>query len=149
MENWGHDGNIIYRSVAHHFPDENISYAIQQNDIRIGNNIIDIYDIAFELLNAYLNYSPSTSTEALTHADAFQLFPNPATDQLVIELEGPAPEMGTLAIFTPQGQRVWTARINPGTTQQRIDLLEMAAGLYLLQIEQGTSKVTKPFFINR
>jgi D-alanyl-D-alanine carboxypeptidase len=147
MENWGHDGNIIYRSVAHHFPDENISYAIQQNDIRFGNNIIDIYDIAFELLNAYLNYSPSTSTEALTHADAFQLFPNPATDQLVIELEGPAPEMGNLAVFTPQGQLVLTDRLTPGTTQQTINLLGMAQGLYLLQIEQGAGKTIKPFMV--
>jgi hypothetical protein len=103
MENWGHSGNSIYRSLAHHFPDENISYSIQQNDIRIGNNIIDIFDISLAIFDTYLNFTPTTSSEYLTASEAIRLFPNPATDEVTLELKTLLDEPSIMHVFTPQG----------------------------------------------
>ena len=37
VDNWGHGGSIIYRSLAYYFPDQNMSFAFQQNDrIQLG-----------------------------------------------------------------------------------------------------------------
>ena len=34
LENWGHNGDLIYKSIALYFPSENMSLAVQQNDDR-------------------------------------------------------------------------------------------------------------------
>jgi len=58
QENWGHDGNLIYKSWALYFPDEDATLVVQQNDNRVGPGFTDINTVFNSLLQTYLTYSP-------------------------------------------------------------------------------------------
>lgn len=89
MPNWGHNGDLIYKSLALYFPGENLSLAVQQNDDRSNvppDNVQDIYDVFLALLQAYLNYTPPTATAETGQQARLSVFPNPATDFLNVRL---------------------------------------------------------------
>lgn len=83
LENWGHDGDLIYKSVALYFPTENLAFALQQNDDRSNdptapNPVLDVYDVYLYLLDTYLNYAaPSATDEVTDAAQRLSVFPNP------------------------------------------------------------------------
>lgn len=77
----------------------------------------------------------------------FQAYPNPTTDQLLVQLnETTVQQPTTLSIYNMQGQLVHQQQTRQINTT--IDVAQMPSGIYLLQVEQdgqsiGYSKIVK------
>ena len=83
LENWGHDGDLVYKSIARYYPTENMSLAVQQNDNRFHNDddptspAYDAGGIYDALLDAFLQFSASSSITERTQSPGLAVFPNP------------------------------------------------------------------------
>lgn len=84
IENWGHNGDLTYKSLALYFPSENMALAVQQNDDRefdpsAAEPVLDYTVVYITLLDAYLNYlSPTATDEAELNENRVAVYPNPA-----------------------------------------------------------------------
>jgi hypothetical protein len=78
-------------------------------------------------------------------SDEIKLYPNPATSALTLELfSWTIDDAGTGEIFNIQGSKIKSIPLTAG--QHKIDLTNMADGLYLLSIKKdGAQTVTKKF----
>lgn len=65
---------------------------------------------------------------------AVQVYPNPASDYLIVEGE----LRGKIALFNTQGQQVISEEAKPGRTE--ISLREIQKGMYFLKMENGFSQ---------
>jgi len=92
IENWGHNGDLLYKSVVLYFPAENMALAVQQNDDRSydpSQPVIDMSFVFISLLDAYLNYTASTGTDELESGmAALSAFPNPAGQSVRLKFPG-------------------------------------------------------------
>lgn len=71
---------------------------------------------------------------------AFQLFPNPASDQITIDLNSPAPEAtATLTNFLGQVLRF---QYLGGSTQATWDISQLPEGIYWLRVQAGKQQGT-------
>lgn len=98
LENWGHDGDLLYKSVALYFPTENMALAVQQNDERIYDPeaetpVVDLYLLYGALLDAYLSYLPTAVADVSDAASPLQAYPNPGDANLHLTL----PDDGRIA----------------------------------------------------
>lgn len=145
LENWGHNGDLIYKSIALYFPSENMSLAVQQNDDRSYDPsdptsvAYDGNDVFLALLIAYLNYSPpSAAGERL--AGKLSVSPNPATAVVFVEL--PSGEVGeTARLFDLHGRLV--ASQNIGNQSNSMDISMIAPGAYVLRVGGRSSLLVK------
>ncbi len=71
------------------------------------------------------------------------LYPNPATDKMTLLL--PEPVKGKICIYDYSGKEVKTLSINGNTLA--IDLLELAAGSYFINIMEDNKLLTSKMFI--
>jgi D-alanyl-D-alanine carboxypeptidase len=139
LPNWGHDGSVIYKSIAFYFPSEDIAIAVQQTDNRVGPDFIDVNEVLIALLNAYLNYSP-VAVSKLEQEAVFQLFPNPANDQLIIDLPGQKePEQPlSCSLFDVQGRILGSFILTQNQTT--LNLTDLPKGIYALRLGNEVRK---------
>ena len=79
------------------------------------------------------------------------LYPNPATEQLTLELlaelpEGAAPQ---IEILQPNGRLIRSWNLKPGQKQERMDCSELPAGIYFLRIKTAEMPQEVLKFIKR
>ncbi len=135
-DNWGGSGYYGYRSIVGYFPDLNITIAVQQNDHRRNGAGVsfDGYDLFLRLLEAYLDYSPTAITDANEDPVGIQVFPNPASDHLIIDLSNyvllTAPAEATL--FHMNGQIIRSFILQEDKT--RLDISDLSTGSYVLKV---------------
>ncbi len=138
LENWGHNGDLIYKSIALYFPSENMSLAVQQNDDRSVDPTdpssvdYDGNDVFLALLIAYLNYSPPSAAGEVGAEAGWAFYPNPAGDFVLLRnMEVGGESMVTLSDL--QGRQLVSQRIvNQGVV--RLDLADLPAGGYVLRL---------------
>jgi hypothetical protein len=107
------------------------------------------YDIA--ILNGCSSDSSNNINVILTDAKTvvegeFRAWPNPATDHVIIEYYGPPSEVININFFSSYGRflKKYVIAGGPFFRKFRIDLDDMACGVYFLRIENGTrSRVIK------
>ncbi len=88
-----------------------------------------IYIVGSESFVDEVSFNFTTNTEDLTTADAPQLFPNPAHDQLWIETEHQEPQY--FEVYNATGQRIHTGLTN----QSPLDISQWPAATYWLRAE--------------
>lgn len=69
----------------------------------------------------------------------FEVFPNPALDEVFVKLESELSTSVVLQLVNAHGQTLETRRIgiNPGITQEAIDLSNLAPGMYFALLNDG------------
>ncbi len=67
----------------------------------------------------------------------YTIFPNPATDLVVVQAKGLVKQKITIELFAANGTLMHTAFINAGTTIAYIDTNTFYSGMYTLRISQG------------
>lgn len=92
-------------------------------------------------LDGQFAYSPSVQVNATDEAK-YRLYPNPAKDILNVQLSQLSLVPLSLEIFDLQGQRVQQETIAIGASQIRIDLSSLSKGLYLVNINDETTRET-------
>ncbi len=139
LENWGHNGDLIYKSIAFYFPWENMSLAVQQNDDRGFDPtqpapVLDANFVFLALLDAYLNWSPSSATDEFGGDGAgFSISPNPVTEKLNIETGvNWAGKFENVRVFNSIGQVLGTYNLTISNTAA-IDVSGLAPGIYFVE----------------
>lgn len=146
LENWGHDGDLLYKSVALYFPTENMSLAVQQNDDRSSDvaEVTDLYTVYLYLLLTYLNYTPvSATSEAGKMTDALTVFPNPASQSVRLRFqENGQPDFPAACILTDANGRVVLSQMIRNESEE-IAIGTLPVGVYGLRIGGFSGRVVK------
>lgn len=147
LQIWGHDGDVIYKSLSYYLPSENIAIAVQQNDDRIfdpaePSPVFDKDFLFLALLNAYLNYSPpSAVNNSLTAEATFYAFPNPASASFRLNFEGKhAPDFPQSLTLTDLTGRVVLTQIIENEKVE-ISLANIPTGIYGWKIGRLSGKL--------
>lgn len=80
-----------------------------------------------------LDLSLGTSVGPDLSVQLFRLFPNPARNEIRIEINDPATDLLTIRVFNLQGQMLMEKQIAP-RHQYELDIQHLPTGLYLLQV---------------
>ncbi|MEM8899117.1 MAG: T9SS type A sorting domain-containing protein [Bacteroidota bacterium] len=89
----------------------------------------------------------STSTKKLVANLQAKVFPNPATDQLSIQLSANDVEETELNLFSLIGENILKGRFKGNT--HTLTLPELPTGIYLLRLRSGDSFMSKKIYIQR
>jgi len=111
---------------------DNIQLTVQSFESEFGRNIF--FDFVLPM---------TSSNEDLTNARRFSAYPNPAHNQLTVELQGFEAQELHLQLFSLTGQLMAEERIpHNGTSfiQHELDISALPAGVYLLKV-QGQERV--------
>ena len=139
LENWGHNGDLIYKSIALYFPSENMSLAVQQNDDRSfdptnPNSVeYDGNDVFLALLLAYLNYSPPSATGEVVLPNELAIYPNPTGSSFQLVFGGDRqPDFPLTVVLTDMAGRIMSSQIldNDG---DMIDVDDLPMGVYVVR----------------
>ncbi len=102
---------------------------------------------------AAINLSPTitpavvTGLEDPTFADKIQVYPNPANDEVHIELPVPVVNATPIRLMDAQGRMVFEGRFGSGEYRKTIDTSSFAGGMYILQIQSNETKVWRKVLI--
>ena len=119
---------------------EESDYVFIDNLPKFGENI---YRIRYDKLTAPNVTGLSTTARVMYQPVATQMaqvFPNPTTGQITVELLKAGNEPATGEVKTPFGKTILTFEIPPNTEKYDIDLGEQMDGLYLVVIQQPKVK---------
>ncbi len=73
------------------------------------------------------------------------LYPNPASNQITLELSEATTQTTILQIKNTLGQILKTAPLTKGNKQQQIDISNLAPGFYFVQMQSGNRMISKKF----
>lgn len=82
----------------------------------------------------YSGTSPTAIAQVTSVENRIQLYPNPASAELMLQLPMPASAEGQVAIFDPLGRQVYQQQVGSGTETLRVDISALAAGIYTLHL---------------
>ena len=87
-------------------------------------------------------------TEAIASVSSMNLFPNPATDLVVVEVNSDRDGDAAIRVLDINGAVVMTerAQLFEGTNVIRFDI-NLVPGLYIMELEQGESTLTSKFTV--
>ncbi|MEM7106159.1 MAG: S8/S53 family peptidase [Bacteroidota bacterium] len=101
-----------------------------------------------DALQVIQNTLQTVSTEDLPEiSSGLKLFPNPASDQLMVELVNTKTEIIELKVYNMQGQGV-TLPTNTVTNAAVIETEKLASGFYLVSITTNEGVMSQRFFKN-
>lgn len=92
-----------------------------------------------------------TGVENTTLETGISVYPNPATEKIIVEAEGNASSKFSVELLTMQGQKIYeaNAQVANGKMEHTIAASQLSAGMYLVRISNGTkSAVRKVIKIN-
>lgn len=144
--NWGHDGSIIYNSLAVYLPEIDVAIAVQQNDDRTSAPqapLTDFISVFLSLFETCLN-NPLSATREAPEAGSFIIWPNPVQDALQIRFDDLSLQANFPAPFTvsdASGRTILQAEWQEG--RQQLYLPELPKGMYYLKIGQFVQKFVK------
>lgn len=75
------------------------------------------------------------------------VFPNPNHGEFTVYYTLPKNEAGLLILYDINGKQVWRMNLPPWSTLQRLNLPQIASGLYALQLYSGNYSVNKKIII--
>lgn len=139
LPGWGHTGSLGYTSYAFYFPDADISLVVQTNQNLKGTATQNVFS---GLLALYLNYTPNTSAKNLSAELTFDLFPNPASDYILIQIP-PSVELSRVDLVNSLGQTVQTTT----ETSESIDVSGLAPGVYFARVRTENREAIRKFLI--
>jgi hypothetical protein len=131
---WG--WRIMYNETYNYNPDNSIaSIVVKREDYNV-TPFRTVSEVLYE-------YSPMVNTSFVTQNTSVQVFPNPTTDFVHIDLQSGRKQQTTCITLTDvQGRTVYQHRTT--SRQATISLQQQPAGLYYVQVEQGGAVKTIP-----
>jgi hypothetical protein len=82
-------------------------------------------------------------------ANGFNFYPNPAQDQIIVDLRAMPAGMITLNISSADGAIVYTSQINSALRLQPISTARLADGIYIIQLISLGQVMTKKLVVER
>ncbi len=140
--NWGHDGNLIYKSIAEYFPDQEMALAVQQNDDRVafpGIPDISYIQVYLSLLETFLTFTPTSVHAPGVIEGNFEVFPNPVRDVVQVRFDDVVDV--SLNLTDVHGRVVISQNLYGQQTELQVDGLP--EGAYFLTVS-GTAGMLPP-----
>ena len=82
----------------------------------------------------------TTSTVAVADSEEFEVYPNPATDRVIIKAHGVDADGYQVVLFDLKGQQVNVPLSVQGGFQQQLNVSSLPAGLYALMIRKDNQR---------
>lgn len=125
--------------------------AITPENVLLDNDIWPIANVqtlvdAFPA-NSLTPMACANSTEELTAQLNFSVYPNPAENQLNVQISNGANEKLNYAVYSSTGALVASGQWNYAAIQQ-IDVTSFASGMYQLRVQGSSQVVQKSFMVN-
>jgi hypothetical protein len=131
------------KSLSEYDEYDNLSYSLFQN---WDDNAMDWAN----LLQTFYYYQIITNTIDFDPAAFnFQVSPNPGNGQFKLEVENTTLQDGTLNIYNPIGQLLYTQSIANRDGRETINISHLPIGTYFLQLKSKEQHVTKAIQIMR
>ncbi len=106
-------------------------------------------NIFFDLSDDYFRIEEAvTSTHEIADDKLLQLFPNPATDNIHLQLNTPLPLESLVRIWNVQGQLVQQQLLPAFAKTGVVDVSSFASGLYVVQVQLGGKMWRKKIMID-
>ena len=103
-------------------------------------------------LNASVFFSTNTGLRDLSNGSgSLGLFPNPASNQVGVELELTQPNLTRFDIYDMKGQLLSTDQVQlpSGAVKHQLDIANLPNGIYFVQVQSGASRVSQKLLIQR
>lgn len=105
------------------------------------------------IYRVYLTPDYSLSSDALPEEVLnIELYPNPASSEVTIYLQTTTQENVVIRIFDLEGREVMTQHVNTdgtGMLRQRLNVAELAEGLYICKMQIGGTNLSRKFAIKQ
>ena len=100
---------------------------------------------------ANLSKNSRLSTKPISSKQGFTLYPNPANNEVMIDLKAFKGQKIQLNIYNPFSQQLWQQTINKASGNiNRINLSDLENGVYILTVEsEGQAPIAKKLLITR
>ncbi|KAA9325017.1 M4 family metallopeptidase [Adhaeribacter soli] len=143
------------------FPGGNPSTSTDQNPANIAYPGNGIYSVRLIVRNAlgtdtltrasYIHVGNVTGTaENLAELNQLTVYPNPATDKITIQYGFTGKKSLTVMLVNTLGQKVMQKQVTAASQlATELDVRNMAAGVYFLQISDGEALVTKKLILQK
>ena len=96
-------------------------------------------------VSSQINCSAYADLDELTNSD-WNLFPNPATSSITIDLPSNLEVNGSVSIFALSGRLVYNSEIDSGNTQ-KIDISNLNSGMYIVRLQTENSTLEKKLIV--
>lgn len=128
----GHNGNIFYLASLYYFEEYDLSVTVMTND---ANAVDAIFLVPDETICAYKEF-PTTSSNDIVKKDEVEIYPNPVSDIISIDLPEVFGQSAQIEIYNEIGTLVYTQKIlNPNSQTLIIDCFsEQPKGFYFIKI---------------
>ena len=152
LENHGHDGSLFYKSFALHFPSEEMSLAVQQNDDRTwvlgpDGEPFDLFFLFIDLMNTYLNYKETSAISKIESTfENITIAPNPTNDLAQIRFQLKQNSDIQLQIHQLDGRLVNSSAIGfmeAGQHQLNLPLEELQNGMYVIRLQDKSQSIQR------
>jgi len=149
VDGFGKIGEIVYiinsDILDGRIDDGDAHFVVSVNGVKMVDSLGNVLDINLENTPSTLVFTKTetTSTNDLELAQQVRLFPNPATDKVLIyisDLEGEH-----LEVFNNFGQRLLERNIND--SQIELNMKDWNAGIYFVKIKTAEGVVSKRFVL--
>ena len=81
------------------------------------------------------------------HLPQFQVFPNPASNWLQLNIDLPI-ENGTILLYNSKGEKVLETFLSKENLSQKIDIQHLASGVYFVQLQSNYGKTTRKLIVH-
>jgi hypothetical protein len=137
---------VSWQQAGELVPASNTSHQVYiQPDSGISN-AKTLYRIQQVSSDNHIGWSPVVTVEALNSRFAVLIFPNPASNRLVVRSESPV-SIQSISIYTTEGKLLLTRKIH--TPEYNLDIARWLPGTYLLQVTGADGRVTHTPFIKK
>jgi hypothetical protein len=107
-----------------------------------GDKDLFITSLYNTIVSYYINTDPRTSSignQKIIQGEFLNIYPNPASDYCILNLDGPSSGMCDLKIINIHGQvlRSESFRKVNGNVQYQLDVSGLSTGVYLVSVTQG------------
>jgi hypothetical protein len=128
---------------------------IQKNQIAIIAFVQDEFSKEVYQARALLNPNQAhvpdpqliTGLEDPALADKIQVYPNPANEEVHVELPAPVTNATPIRLMDAQGRMVFEGSFGSGEYRKTIDTTSFAGGMYILHIQTNETKVWRKVLI--
>ncbi|MGN6477649.1 MAG: T9SS type A sorting domain-containing protein, partial [Flavipsychrobacter sp.] len=112
---------------------ESMSYYTTAGTATITNSSATISNVDFLRSEKHKTIMPNTTGITAIEKEVLNIYPNPAKDKVIINMNNPAETKSDLTIFNMNGQKLYQQSFNGNHTE--VDLKGWAKGIYFIKIE--------------
>ncbi|SFB76824.1 Por secretion system C-terminal sorting domain-containing protein [Flexibacter flexilis DSM 6793] len=94
-------------------------------------------------------YNSTVSVSAPSTDNEIQIFPNPASDLIVVQIGGLNKQDLAIKLYDLQGKLIQESKLNKGQTLGYFDIQTLYSGTYLVVMSSGNSSITKKVFVQK